>query len=147
MVVSQNDEIPIGWPFGLGILNMRLRVVEALPANVSAEPYSLSLHIPSASFSSVSSSNLDTESTASFFKDNSVSLGHLIGIRPGDRKRLYFPNPLKFEEKENKPLAKVSCSNDTSKSQEVDMSCGVCVPSLLDPLLIKISKSKKNSRN
>ncbi|CAL5213298.1 unnamed protein product [Lathyrus oleraceus] len=143
MVVSQNDEIPIGWPFGLGILNMRLRVVESLPANnVSAEPYSLSLHIPSTSFSSVSSSNLDTESTASFFKDSSVSLGHLIGIRPGERKRLYFTNPLRLEEKEQKP-----CSNDTSKSQEVDMSCGICIPSLLDPLLIKISKSKKNLRN
>ncbi|CAI8618263.1 unnamed protein product [Vicia faba] len=145
MVVSQNDEIPIGWPFGLGILNMRLRVVESLPANnVSAEPYSLSLHIPSTSFSSVTSSNLDTESTASFFKDNSVSLGHLIGIRAGERSRLYFPNTIRFEEKENKPLARDSCSNDTSKSQEVDMFCGICIPSLLDPLLIKISKSKKN---
>ncbi|CAJ2678672.1 unnamed protein product [Trifolium pratense] len=146
MVVSQNDEIQIGWPLGLGFVNMRLRVVESLP-RAPIEPFSLSLHIPSTSFSSLSSSNLDTESTASFFKDNSVSLGNLIGIKAGERRRLYFPNTLRFEENENKPLAKGSCSSDGTKSQEGDMSCGICILSLLDPLLIKITKSKKNSRN
>ncbi|XP_027191435.1 uncharacterized protein [Cicer arietinum] len=60
-IYINNDEMPIGWPFGLGFLNMRLRVVESsLPATL-VEPYSLSLHIPSTSFSSFSSSNLDTE--------------------------------------------------------------------------------------
>jgi len=55
---SQNDEMPIGWPFGLGFLNTRLRDAESLPA-APVEPHSM--HIPSTSFSSFSSSNLDTE--------------------------------------------------------------------------------------
>ncbi|XP_027348345.1 uncharacterized protein LOC113859878 [Abrus precatorius] len=139
-IYSQNDEVPIGWPFGLGILNiMRLRVAES-PPSAPAESYSL--HIPSTSFSSFSSSNLDTESTASFFQDNSVSLGHLLGIRSGERERLYS---LRLEEKEKKTLAKGSCS-DASKVQQVDMSRGICIPVLLDALF-KISKSKKSSRN
>lgn len=49
--------MPNGWPLGLEIMNMRFRVVESFPAAV--EPYSL--HVPSASFSSFSSSNLETE--------------------------------------------------------------------------------------
>lgn len=58
VISSQNDDMPIGWPFGLGFLNMRLRVGESLPA-ASMAPYQL--HVPSTSFSSFSSSNLDTE--------------------------------------------------------------------------------------
>lgn len=56
---SQNDEMVIGWPLGLSFLNIRLRVVESLPAASSMEPYQL--HMPSTSFSSFSTSNLDTE--------------------------------------------------------------------------------------
>ncbi|KAL2344095.1 hypothetical protein Fmac_005380 [Flemingia macrophylla] len=136
----QNDERPIGWPFGLGILNTRVRDAESTPA-APVEPHSL--HVPSTSFSSFSSSNLDTESTASFFQDNSVSLGYLIGLRPGEKGRLYFPNSLKLEEKrEKKTLAKGSCS----KVKEVDMSHGICIPILLEALL-KISRSMKSSGN
>jgi hypothetical protein len=58
---TQNDEMQIGWPLGLGFVNMRLRVVESLPTAQQVDPFSLSLHIPSTSFSSLSSSNLDTE--------------------------------------------------------------------------------------
>ena len=58
---SQNHEIPSGWPLGLGIMNMRLRVLQRFPASAAAEPYSL--HVASTSFSSFSSSNLDTEVT------------------------------------------------------------------------------------
>jgi hypothetical protein len=57
---SQNHEIPSGWPLGLGIMNVRLRVLERLPAS-AAHPHSL--HVASTSFSSFSSSNLDTEVT------------------------------------------------------------------------------------
>ncbi|RDX66166.1 hypothetical protein CR513_55096, partial [Mucuna pruriens] len=138
-----NDEMPIGWPFGLGFLNMRLRRdAESLP---TAPVEQNSLHVPSTSFSSFSSSNLDTESTASFFQDNSVSLGHLIGLRPGEKDRMYFPNSLRLEEKEKKTLTKGSCS-DASKVKEVDMARGICIPILLEALL-KISKSKKSSSN
>jgi len=58
VIWSQNDEMPIGWPLGLGFLNMRLRVGESFPT-ASMAPYQL--HVPSTSFSSFSSSNLDTE--------------------------------------------------------------------------------------
>ena len=84
------------------------------------------------------------QSTASFFQDNSVSLAQLIGIRPGDRGRLYFQNSLRFEEREKKSV-KGTCS-DASKDQGVDMSRGICIPILLDTLQ-RISKSKKSSRN
>ncbi|RHN71976.1 hypothetical protein MtrunA17_Chr2g0282681 [Medicago truncatula] len=137
-MVTENDEMVIGWPLGLSFLNIRLRVVEAS----SMKPYQL--HMPSTSFSSFSTSNLDTESTASFFKDNSVSLAQLIGFRSGDRERMYFPNSLRFEER-NKKLEKGSCSHD-SKVQGRDMSRVICIPVLLDTLL-KIRNSKKSSRN
>lgn len=58
VISSQNGEMPVGWPLGLSFLNVGFRVVESLPA-ASVQPYSL--HVPSTSFSSFSSSNLDTE--------------------------------------------------------------------------------------
>ncbi|XP_020230920.1 uncharacterized protein LOC109811555 [Cajanus cajan] len=140
-MLGENDDMPIGWPLGLGFLNMRLRVGESLPA-ASVAPYQL--HVPSTSFSSFSSSNLDTESTASFFQDNSVSLAQLIGIRSGDRGRLYFPNSLRFEERKKK-LAKCSGSGG-SKVQGMDVSRVICIP-MLRHTLLKIRKSKKSSRN
>ncbi|XLR38682.1 hypothetical protein S83_023342, partial [Arachis hypogaea] len=54
-----NDQMLNGWPLGLGFLNIKLRVTEA-PAAAPVEPFS-SKQIPSTSFSSFSSSNLDTE--------------------------------------------------------------------------------------
>ncbi|KAK7412377.1 hypothetical protein VNO78_03833 [Psophocarpus tetragonolobus] len=141
-MLAENDDMPIGWPLGLGFLNMRLRIGESFPSSASVAPYQL--HVPSTSFSSFSSSNLDTESTASFFQDNSVSLAQLIGIRPGDRGRLYIPNALRFEERKKK-LARGSRS-DGSKVQRMDTSRVICIPLLRDTLL-KIRKSKKNSRD
>jgi len=79
------------------------------------------------------------QSTASFFQDNSVSLGHLIGLRAGEKGRLYFPNSLRIEEREEKTLAKGS----SSEVKQEDMSRGICIPILLEALL-KISKSKKS---
>lgn len=87
------------------------------------------------------------QSTASFFQDNSVSLGHLIGLRAGEKGRLYFPNSLRIEEREEKTLAKCSTSDDDgSKVKEEEMSRGICIPILLEALF-KISKSKKSSTN
>ncbi|XP_027339456.1 uncharacterized protein LOC113853167 isoform X2 [Abrus precatorius] len=57
-MVAENDDMPIGWPLGLGFLSMRLRIVDSLPG-ASVVPYQLD--VPSTSFSSFSSSNLDTE--------------------------------------------------------------------------------------
>ncbi|KAL1560265.1 hypothetical protein AAHA92_10497 [Salvia divinorum] len=73
----EGNGIPSGWPLGLGNINFRMTA-----ASASSQPAAASRvrHIPS--FSSLSSSDLDTESTASFFPDQSVQLGRLIGIRP-----------------------------------------------------------------
>ncbi|XP_020975150.1 uncharacterized protein LOC107634678 isoform X1 [Arachis ipaensis] len=146
--IIHNDEMPNGWPLGLGFLNIKLRVTEA-PAAAPVEPFS-STQMPSTSFSSFSSSNLDTEqSTASFFQDKSVSLGRLIGIRGGERGRLYLPNTLRFEDTtEKKTLGDASCSDSSnSKVQEVDVSGGICIPTLLDVLLRISTKTKRTSRN
>ncbi|XP_028777490.1 uncharacterized protein LOC114734121 isoform X2 [Neltuma alba] len=138
-----NGEMHLGWPLGLSFLYTRLRVAESRPV---APVESYSLHVPSSSFSSFSSSNLDTESSASFFQDNSVSLGRLIGIRAGERRgRLYIPNSLSFEESEkNNALAK----DDSKVHEQVETSPGnVCIPILLDALLLKSSRTKRSSRN
>ncbi|WRX27666.1 hypothetical protein QQP08_020153 [Theobroma cacao] len=59
-MATQNREMSNGWPLGLQIMTMRLRLQERLQAAApTVEPYSL--HMPSSSFSSFSSSNLDTE--------------------------------------------------------------------------------------
>ncbi|KAI9120866.1 hypothetical protein K1719_007899 [Acacia pycnantha] len=143
-MVRENDEMPLGWPLGLSFLYTRLRVAESHPI---APVESYSLHVPSSSFSSFSSSNLDTESSASFFQDNSVSLGRLIGLRAGERRgRLYFPNSLSFEESEknNNALAK----DDSKVHEQADTSPGnICIPILFDALLLKTSRTKRSSRN
>ncbi|XP_052180784.1 uncharacterized protein LOC127793984 isoform X2 [Diospyros lotus] len=143
-MVLEDHEMPKGWPLGLGNLNMRLRVAHRLqPAG--PEPYSL--HAPSSSFSSFSSSNLDTESTASFFQDHSVSLGRLIGIRSRERGPLYLPSANQFEEQHDSLSGRTS-SSDIHGHDGVEggeMSRGICVPVLVS-ILMKISRSRSNSR-
>ncbi|XP_062096964.1 uncharacterized protein LOC133802630 isoform X2 [Humulus lupulus] len=127
----ENQEIPSGWPLGLEIMNVRLQVVSSLPST-AAEHYT-TFHAPSTSFSSFSSSNLDTESTASFFQDHSVSLGRLIGIRPGERGRLYYPNSNGLEEHGR-------VSKRGPKGHELNLCPGICIPLLVCALV----KSKNN---
>ncbi|KNA13895.1 hypothetical protein SOVF_112260, partial [Spinacia oleracea] len=55
----ENRERGTGWPLGLGSMYMRLRLVEGLPVDVA--DHTRSSCFPSSSFSSFSSSNLDTE--------------------------------------------------------------------------------------
>ncbi|KAM7506049.1 hypothetical protein LguiB_004953 [Lonicera macranthoides] len=114
-------------------MNTTLRATDGLQAT-SIFPHTL--HVPSSSFSSFSSSNLDTESTASFFQDNSVSLGRLIGIKPGDRGSLYFPNTVCLQRHED-----VSELQSLSHEREMEMSSGICVPQLLN-IMVKRSRSK-----
>ncbi|KAH9797112.1 hypothetical protein KPL71_005756 [Citrus sinensis] len=131
-MATEEHEMSTGWPLGLEIMSTRLRVTESLqsqavraPAPAPAEePYSI--HVRAISFSSFSSSNLDTESTASFFQDNSVSLGRLIGFKAGNRRSLYFPNAIRFEEHERIRRT----SSDMSKGH------GICIP------LLKMSRSR-----
>ncbi|KAH6795404.1 hypothetical protein C2S51_036390 [Perilla frutescens var. frutescens] len=90
-IFMEGNDVPRGWPFGLGNMNSRIVVVDASqPAVVEAappQPYASRI-LRSPSFSSFSSSNLDTESTGSFFPDQSMSLGRLIGIQPVNKGRL-----------------------------------------------------------
>ncbi|XVF87437.1 hypothetical protein PTKIN_Ptkin18bG0120000 [Pterospermum kingtungense] len=82
-MATENHETSNGWPLGLQIMSIRLRLLERLQASApppALEPYAL--HIPTSSFSSFSSSNLDTEVTprtpffSSFFAIYSIrSLG------------------------------------------------------------------------
>ncbi|KAK1412815.1 hypothetical protein QVD17_34338 [Tagetes erecta] len=56
-----------GWPLGLQPLNLR---AVSFTTMLSVSPSS----------SSISSSDLDTESTGSFFHDRSITLGNLMGV-------------------------------------------------------------------
>lgn len=58
----QENLMPNGWPLGLENMNTRLlEVAENSPQAAVAAAVPSSLHVPSSSFSSFSSSNLDTE--------------------------------------------------------------------------------------
>ncbi|XWS12605.1 hypothetical protein CRYUN_Cryun37aG0104600 [Craigia yunnanensis] len=141
-MATENHETSNGWPLGLQMMSMRLRLQERLQAAAPAvEPYSL--HIPSSSFSSFSSSNLDTESAASFFQDNSVSLGKLIGFRQRDRGSLYFQNTIRTEESNRLPVT--GACKDVSRGQSSDMSQGICIPLILGAL-VKISRNRSKSK-
>ncbi|XP_071714737.1 uncharacterized protein [Rutidosis leptorrhynchoides] len=130
-MIIQGREMTYGWPFGLGNMNTTLGVPEAEAVPGAREPHTFQRSL--LSFSSFSSSNFDTESTASFFQDNSVSLGRLIGIRQRDNGTLYFPRPVCIQEQR-------------SQRSQVSSARGVCVPNLLN-MLGKIGRSKSHSRH
>ncbi|KAK1368713.1 ATP synthase [Heracleum sosnowskyi] len=127
----QGNLMPNGWP--LGLENMNTRLLEAADnspqATVAASEPS-SLHVPSSSFSSFSSSNLDTESTVSFFADHSVTLGRLIGINPMARQSLRFTNTTQAET-EQEPGDIVSVNGEKM------MTRGICVPLLRNIMVMK----------
>ncbi|KAI4304639.1 hypothetical protein MLD38_040119 [Melastoma candidum] len=67
-----------GWPMGLQPVS-RIRVGFSRNPDVSSASASFSALLTSSPTSSDSSSDLDTESTGSFFHDRSITLGRLIG--------------------------------------------------------------------
>ncbi|CAI0468787.1 unnamed protein product [Linum tenue] len=118
-----------GWPLGLQIMNLRLRVME-----ISRNQTSRRLP-PSSSFSSFSSSNLDTESTASFFQDNSVSLGRLIGFRPAAQRR------------NGVAAAAATEGNGCEGGSRGHGRVGICIPFILGTIdKISIRRSKERGR-
>ncbi|GLT89589.1 hypothetical protein SLE2022_075670 [Rubroshorea leprosula] len=66
-----------GWPLGLP-LNARIGFLRNLDLSGSVSFSTLLTASPTSS--TVSSSDLDTESTGSFFRDKSITLGSLIGV-------------------------------------------------------------------
>ncbi|CAA3024399.1 Hypothetical predicted protein [Olea europaea subsp. europaea] len=67
-----------GWPLGLEPLNGRVGLARNLDVNGSLSFNALLTVSPTSS--NDSSSDLDTESTGSFFPDKSITLGSLIGL-------------------------------------------------------------------
>lgn len=82
------------------------------------------------------------QSTMSFFQDQSVSLGRLIGIRPVNRGKSDFRNRVHLEKNEN--VSTRRSESEDYKFQEGDMSQKLCVP-LLHNVLEKMSRNKSNS--
>lgn len=84
------------------------------------------------------------QSTASFFQDNSKSLGRLIGIQPrkgnGD---LYLPTRIQLDERERKSVRKAS--SEVSRGHRPEVSEGLCIP-LLVATMEKMSRSKSKTR-
>ncbi|KAB2029484.1 hypothetical protein ERO13_D05G162100v2 [Gossypium hirsutum] len=143
-MAAENHETSNGWPLGLQIMNIRLGLQQRLQAAAPAvELYFL--HIPSSSFSSFSSSNLDTESSASFFQDNSVSLGKLIGYGPGERESLYLQNSIHTDQSCRLPVRGACNCKDKGRSADASQSQGICIPLLLGALL-KITGNKIKSK-
>ncbi|KAK4421207.1 hypothetical protein Salat_2071200 [Sesamum alatum] len=125
-----------GWPLGLGSMTARIRV-DAGTSRTTAPPQPLASRIlPSTSFTSVSSSNLDTESTASFFPDRSVPLGRLIGIRPSSKQSMY-------PREQPRETTSDRCRAGLPKGRE--NSEGVCAP-LLHHVIGKMGRSGTASR-
>ncbi|XAR60580.1 hypothetical protein NMG60_11034012 [Bertholletia excelsa] len=67
-----------GWPLGLQPLNVRVGLVRNRDLYGSASFHTLLSGSPTSSTDS--SSDLDTESTGSFFHDRSITLGSLMGV-------------------------------------------------------------------
>ncbi|XP_044496082.1 uncharacterized protein LOC123218636 [Mangifera indica] len=150
-MATQEHEISKGWPFGLEIMKARLQVLESRQQQTAPaaadQPYSI--QVRSISFSSFSSSNLDTESTASFFQDHSVSLGKLIGFKAGEgRRSFYFPNGFHFEEGNQKisvrggTFSNMGMNTTEPHQHGVHTSAGICIP-----LLHKMSRSRSKPRH
>ncbi|KAI3434117.1 uncharacterized protein J3R85_006919 [Psidium guajava] len=138
-------EARIGWPLGLEIMNLRLRLFESLQS-ATVDPQSF--RIPSTCFSSLSSSALDTEtdqSSASFFQDSSVSLGRLMGIRPGSSRRFYFPNSSSIRHEEPAATLVRGSLSQKTKGRRADVTRGICVPLLLS-ILVRMSPSKSKPK-
>lgn len=82
------------------------------------------------------------QSTMSFFQDQSVSLGRLIGIRPVNRRKSDVTNRAHLEKNENVSARRSELED--YKCQEGDMSQKLCVP-LLHNVLEKMSRNKSNT--
>ncbi|MED6120857.1 hypothetical protein PIB30_024881 [Stylosanthes scabra] len=88
--MAQQDIEAEGWPLGLLQPPNNARVIELARSGNNSESGSISfntlLTCSSTDYNN-SSSDLDTESTGSFFVDNSTTLGNLMGVSTISRRR------------------------------------------------------------
>ncbi|XP_058095794.1 uncharacterized protein LOC131241134 [Magnolia sinica] len=138
-MAAQVNGMASGWPLGLENMNMRLRLMDASQA-ASFNPNSFNMR--SISSSSLSSSDLDTESTKSFFQEHSsVTLGRLIGIKPGDGD-LYFTSSGHHEEHGRVSIVRVA--SHASERHKTEVCQGICVPLILS-ILVKMTRARNSS--
>ncbi|KAK6247054.1 hypothetical protein QUC31_018619 [Theobroma cacao] len=78
IVFVSHDSTEEGWPLGLQPLNVRVGLARNHDYSGSISFNTMLTGSPTSSTDS--SSDLDTESTGSFFHDNSITLGSLIGV-------------------------------------------------------------------
>ncbi|CAN0881543.1 hypothetical protein LINGRAHAP2_LOCUS14298 [Linum grandiflorum] len=76
---QQHEEQEEGWPLGLRPLNARVGLLRNPDFNGSIS-FSTTMLTRTPSSTTISSSDLDTQSTQSFFHDKSITLGSLIGL-------------------------------------------------------------------
>ncbi|KAK4439975.1 hypothetical protein Salat_0332400 [Sesamum alatum] len=139
-MVMEGNEIANGWPLGIIGNSTNSRMVIDTSHQAAAPPrprnHASQLHRCS-SFSSFSSSNLDTESTASFFPDQSVSLGRLIGIRASNKGRLYC--------EQDRNVRNGRSHHPAVPKPHTHNSQGLCVP-LLHHVIARMSSTRTQTR-
>ncbi|KAI3936940.1 hypothetical protein MKX01_015155 [Papaver californicum] len=128
-MVTEVGELSGGWPLGLENMNIRLEIMDDF--QIEREPRSTS-------FSSFTSSELNTESTRSSFQDHSVSLGRLLGMKTRQGEDFYFKDSTHLEETHG-------VLSTATKRHEMDTSQGICIPLFLN-FRLKISPSKSCAR-
>ncbi|KAL3740056.1 hypothetical protein ACJRO7_021348 [Eucalyptus globulus] len=85
------------------------------------------------------------QSSASFFQDSSVPLGRLIGIRPGNSGRLYFPSSSSIQHEEPDTRLVRGSHSEKTEGRQADAAQGICVPLLLS-ILVRMSPSKSKPK-
>ncbi|KAK7286802.1 hypothetical protein RJT34_22058 [Clitoria ternatea] len=108
-----------GWPLGLRLLNERIGL--ARNGDFSGSVSFSTMLTASPTHSTDSSSDLDTQSTGSFFRDKSITLGSLIGIssflelsRRSTRGRMMEPSKEKNKNLKFRPWFFSLCSKLTT---------------------------------
>ncbi|KAL7089021.1 hypothetical protein ACP275_13G163000 [Erythranthe tilingii] len=145
-----NDQILNGWPLGLiGELIMNSsshQLVVVPPPPSPPQPCNSGLHRRSSSFSSLSSSNIDTESTASFYPDQSVTLGRLIGIEPVSKGISYCKRhePDLIRSSNNSLEIGFTKGHTDNNNNNNNNSQGICVP-LLHSVIWKMGRTGSSS--
>ncbi|BAT97193.1 hypothetical protein VIGAN_09056600 [Vigna angularis var. angularis] len=143
-MVLQEEE---GWPLGLRLLNARIGL--AGNGDFSGSVSFSTILTASPTPSTHSSSDLDTQSTASFFRDKSITLGSLMGIssflevsRRSSKGRLVQPSKNNENNHKLRPWLFSLCSKLTTDA----VSVSAAAPSLGNNLLSE-RKAANHRRN